>query len=155
MTPQTIYPVHRVLAYYASRRNLQRLLRPRRLPTTSLQPTKNAELFAIHGGRLLRCRDLHGSATRDHISEDAVFCDAATGRNDARTSSTSSQGLQAHQARRWTATRTAEIALGATKTARDRASGRTATGWANKLTQGPLRGSSQAMDRDEDQAQPQ
>jgi hypothetical protein len=36
-----------------------------------------------------------------------------------------------------------------------RASGRTATCWSNKLTQGPLRGSSQAMDRDEDRAQPQ
>ena len=46
------------------------------------------------------------------------------------------------------------IELGAMKTARDRANGRTATCWATNLTQGRLRGSSQAMDQDEDQAPP-
>ena len=94
---QTIYPGHRVLDYYASRRHLQRLLRPRRLPTTSLQPTKNAELFAIHGGRLLRCRDLE--ARRKNISPRMPS-------SAMRPLDKTTHGLQAHRARRWTATRT-------------------------------------------------
>ncbi len=154
MAPQTIYPGHRVLDYYASRRHLQSLLRPRRLPTTSLQPTKNAELFAIHGGRLLRWRDLE--ARRETISPRMPS-------SAMRPLDETTQGLQAHRAKdfkhiepRTSSTsspemdrnETAEIELGATKPARDRASGRTAICWANNLTYGPLQGSSQAIDCD-------
>jgi hypothetical protein len=61
---QTIYPGHRVLDYYASRRHPQRLLRQIRLPTTSLQPTKNASCL---------------------LSTEDVFCAVETWKRDART----------------------------------------------------------------------
>ena len=76
------------------------------------------------------------------------------------TSRTSSQGLQAHRANDFThieprTSSTSSPAMDRNENCRDRASGRTATGWANKLPQGPLQGSSQALDHDEDQTPPQ